>query len=89
MRIKWLHLSDIHFNYQNYASHSLREDFIKRIEALSQGEPFTHLFLTGDILFRYAVANSETIDFISKLIQTLNIPLENVILVPGNHDHAP
>lgn len=88
MRIKWLHLSDIHFNYQNYASHNLREDFIKRIEALSQGEPFTHLFLTGDILFRNAVANSETIDFINKLIKVLNIPLENVILVPGNHDHA-
>ena len=87
MRIKWLHLSDIHFNYQNFASHTLREDFIKRIEALSQGEPFTHLFLTGDILLCNAVANSETIDFISKLIKVLNIPLENAILVPGNHDH--
>ena len=52
MRIKWLHLSDIHFNYKNFDSHELREDFIDRIKLLCQNEPFTHLFLTGDILFR-------------------------------------
>jgi hypothetical protein len=52
MRIKWLHLSDIHFNYKNYESHSLREDFLKRIQSLDQTEPFTHLFITGDILLR-------------------------------------
>ena len=51
MRIKWLHLSDIHFNYKNYESHSLREDFLKRIQSLDQTEPFTHLFITGDILY--------------------------------------
>ena len=83
MRIKWLHLSDIHFNYQSFDSHAMREDFIKRMEALSQGEPFTHLFLTGDILFCNQVADAETIEFIIKLIKILRIPLENVVLVPA------
>ncbi len=87
MRIKWLHLSDIHFNFKNFDSHSLREDFIERITSLSQNEPFTHLFLTGDILFRNDQADTGTVTFIKKLIEALQLPLENVILVPGNHDH--
>lgn len=87
MRIKWLHLSDIHFNFKNYDSHELREDLIARISALCQNEPFTHLFLTGDILFRNNTADPDTIAFIKKLISILQLPVENVIIVPGNHDH--
>ena len=87
MRIKWLHLSDIHFNFKNFDSHSLREDFIARISNLSQTEPFTHLFLTGDVLFRNNQADTETVVFVKKLIDAMHLPLEKVILVPGNHDH--
>lgn len=87
MRIKWLHISDIHFNYKNFDSHELREDFIERITSLCQNEPFTHLFLTGDILFRNNTADSATVAFIKKLIDILQLPAENVIIVPGNHDH--
>ena len=87
VRIKWLHLSDIHFNFKNFDSHSLREDFLDRINNLSQTEPFTHLFLTGDILFQNNQADTETVAFIKGLIDTMHLPLENVILVPGNHDH--
>ena len=36
MRIKWLHLSDIHFNYANYESNSLRDDFIQEIRKAQQ-----------------------------------------------------
>jgi SOS regulatory protein LexA len=87
MRIKWLHLSDIHFNYKNYNSHSLREDFINRIESLVQNEPFTHLFISGDILYQNQEADSDTIIFIQKLISIMQISQENVFIVPGNHDH--
>lgn len=87
MRIKWLHLSDIHFNFKNYDSHELREDFLNRIKLLCQNEPFTHLFLTGDLLFRNNQADPETVGFIKKLIGILQLPDENVVVVPGNHDH--
>ncbi|MBE7003488.1 MAG: SAVED domain-containing protein [Ruminococcaceae bacterium] len=87
MKIKWLHLSDIHFNYKNYASDSLRDDFIGQIKALSKSEPFTHLFLTGDILFKNEQATSETADFLKRLIDSMSLPLDRVFVVPGNHDH--
>ena len=87
MRIKWLHLSDIHFNYKNYESHSLREDFLKRIQSLDQTEPFTHLFITGDILNGNAKADEETVEFIKKLIEMMKLTKESVFIIPGNHDH--
>ena len=87
MRIKWLHLSDIHFNYKNYESHSLREDFLKRIQSLDQTEPFTHLFITGDILNGNAKADEETIEFIKKLMEIMKLTKDSVFIVPGNHDH--
>ncbi len=87
MRIKWLHLSDIHFNYKNFESHSLREDFLKRIQALTESEPFTHLFITGDILYRYQKADDSTVLFIQKLVEIMQLPFNKVYFVPGNHDH--
>ena len=87
MRIRWLHLSDIHFNFKNYNSHSLRQDFLQRIESLAQTEPFTHLFITGDILYCNKKADEDTIKFVKDLIAIMNIEKDQVIIVPGNHDH--
>lgn len=87
MRMKWLHLSDIHFTFKNYNSHAMREDFLKRISLLSQNEPFTHLFLTGDILFKNCEADVETVAFIKKLMEIMQLTADKVYIVPGNHDH--
>lgn len=87
MRIKWLHLSDIHFNYTNYDSELLRKDFIERILELSKCESFTHLFLSGDILYRNGQPDSETISFLEQLIASMSLSKECVVIVPGNHDH--
>ena len=87
MRIKWLHLSDIHFNYKNYDSELLRKDFIERIAELSKCESFTHLFLSGDILYRNGTPDSKTISFLEQLIASMSLSKECVVIVPGNHDH--
>lgn len=80
-------MSDIHFNFKNYDSHSLRQDFLQRIETLSHAEPFTHLFITGDILYCNKKADEDTIKFVKDLITIMNIEKDQVIIVPGNHDH--
>lgn len=87
MRIKWLHLSDIHFNYKNYDSELLRKDFIERIAELSKCESFTHLFLSGDILYRNGTPDSKTISFLEQVIASMSLSKESVVIVPGNHDH--
>lgn len=90
MRIKWLHLSDIHFNYKNFDSEVLRGEFIRRIAALSNRERFTHLILSGDLLFGNQDEKERsiaTISFIRRLAEAMAIVKEKVIIVPGNHDH--
>ena len=90
MRIRWLHLSDIHFNYRNFDSRLLRKDFIKRIKKMGESEGFTHLFLTGDILDKYNTSNDaseETVRFVNDLISAMGVEYRNVYIIPGNHDH--
>lgn len=87
MRIKWLHLSDIHFNVKNYNSNELRKGFIEKVKDIGSDEPFTHLFLTGDILNRNSDAHDDTIEFIESLIEAVNVDKNHVFVVPGNHDH--
>ena len=90
MRMKWLHLSDIHFNYPNYDSKILRKDFLNRVHSLGETERFTHLFLSGDILYKNsneADDASDSIKFIRDLINEMNLDNNHVIIVPGNHDH--
>lgn len=87
MRIKWLHLSDIHFNYKSYNTSMLRDDFLCIIKKIQESEPFTHLFLSGDILNKYEKAEAATVDFINNIIEIMGISKSNVFIVPGNHDH--
>lgn len=87
MRIKWLHLSDIHFNYKSYNTSMLRDDFLCIIKKIQESEPFTHLFLSGDILNKYEKAEEATVDFINSIIEIMDISKNRVFIVPGNHDH--
>ena len=87
MRVKWLHISDIHFNYRNYDSELLRKDFIRRMAELGKHERFTQLILSGDILFQNKEYDSGTTQFLESLVSALSISKERVFIVPGNHDH--
>ena len=87
MRIKWLHLSDIHFNYKSYNTSMLRDDFLCIIKKIQELEPFTHLFLSGDILNKYEKAEETTVNFINSIIEIMEISKNRVFIVPGNHDH--
>ncbi len=87
MRIKWLHLSDIHFNFKNFNSNELRKGFIEKVKDIGAEDSFTHIFLTGDILNRNSDAHDDTIGFIELLIKAVNVDKNHVFVVPGNHDH--
>ena len=90
MRIKWLHLSDIHFAFQNQDSYFLRKALITQLQNLAQNNDFTHLFISGDLLNRYCIDSDkleETADFINAIVEAIKVPLPHVIIVPGNHDH--
>lgn len=90
MRMKWLHLSDIHFAFQNQNSYFLRKDFVALLKTLAEKNDFTHLLISGDLLYKYCIDSEkvkDTINFIREIIEKTNIPSTHIIIVPGNHDH--
>lgn len=88
MRLKWLHISDIHFSYAGYDTFLARDDFLKGIRQISEHESFTDLFITGDILYRNMASSDETIRFLDDIVASMGITKTHVWIVPGNHDHC-
>jgi len=90
--MKWLHLSDIHYNPQNdgRSSHELR----KKLPEYIKDEHITadHMFVTGD--FRHAKFQAEddgstareAAEFIVEIAEAAKIDTSNIHIVPGNHD---
>ncbi len=91
--MKWLHLSDIHYNpYRDGRStEQLREKLLKYLK--EEGIQADHLFFTGD--YRYAADKEknkeekliqEVVGFILDIARAASIPFDNIHLIPGNHD---
>ena len=84
---KWVHISDLHF-------YNSKRDDVKEMKStlpneLSKLQNIDALFITGDL--RYAKEyregeEDEIVNYIQKLADALKISLNNVYLVPGNHD---
>lgn len=89
--MRWLHLSDLHFNSgePNYNSKLLRDKLLLFLD----GKTVEHLFLTGD--YRHAKFSSDikvkedaisSAEYIMNIAQIMKINPENIHYVPGNHD---
>ncbi len=83
-KMKWLHLSDIHYNMDNYESEWLRNNLIKTLT--DQNEKIDMLIVTGDLLYQFNSSFNEVEIFLKSIINAINISFKNVFIVPGNHD---
>lgn len=84
--MRWLHLSDIHFGYQNASVSTMRKKLLTKVQELG---PIDCLFITGDL--RYGKKSpktypADTLKFIQDLQAALKLSPENTFIVPGNHD---
>lgn len=85
--IRWIHISDIHYNYSNYSNEKMRSSFINSIEdyVKDNGE-FDFIVVTGDIVYKGGEYDEQLVGFFNKLILVSGIDKENLFMVPGNHD---
>jgi len=91
--MKWLHLSDIHFNPRRDSYYTLSAR--KNLPTFLATESITanHMFVTGDYRHAYKQRNqpeeevaSSAVDYILEVANKAGIPFSNIHIVPGNHD---
>lgn len=85
MNLNWLHLSDLHLIYDNYDTTIMRERMIKYLTEKIQTK-FDMVFITGDITHQGATYTKKVYKFLDDILAPLQVPKENIFIVPGNHD---
>lgn len=88
MKVKILHISDLHFKTQNISQDIVIDSLLKKIQDICRKEEKPNvLIITGDITHagkseQYAKAKV----FIDQVIRTCDIANERIFIIPGNHD---
>lgn len=85
-RLNWLHLSDIHFNYENFDVKRMRELLVHQLEVIIESTPVHFIVITGDIVFKCGNYSSELFSFLNQVLQVCHLDVNHLFMVPGNHD---
>jgi predicted MPP superfamily phosphohydrolase len=80
--LKWLHISDLHYNIANYSSKKMRD---KLLDDLKNQDKLDFIVITGDLAYQ-GKSYKEIEKFIRDIIEATGIEKENMFIVPGNHD---
>ena len=82
--IRWLHISDLHFNGADDMSTELLRDELPKF---LKGKHISYIFCTGDIReAKTGVFPGEAADYLKKLCTAANIDISRLFIVAGNHD---
>lgn len=85
-RLNWLHLSDIHFNYENFDVKRMRALLIRQLEVIMEREPVHFVVITGDLAFKGGNYSKELLSFLNQVLQVCRLDASHLFMVPGNHD---
>lgn len=86
MDLRFLHISDIHFQYENYQTKRMRIGLLRKLNELSKEKTFDFVLLTGDLSHQGQGFNEALIKFLEEVLRILNITKEQLYIIPGNHD---
>lgn len=85
MKKKWLHVSDIHLNKRGVETRRIRSRLLEYLK--ENNIECDYVFFTGDLRFAPNGAFADdTHTFFYDLCETVNVTIENLFIVPGNHD---
>ena len=87
-KIRWLHLSDIHFSgNEGYEISRMRDSLIEKVkEIISVDKNINFVVVSGDLVYQNASYNSQLTKFLELIIKICNISKSDLFIVPGNHD---
>lgn len=85
--MRWLHISDIHFNMKGYEAENVRNQLLAKLKELNLTMDF--ILITGDCMFKFGKGTwgqSETIAYIKAIAKACKCSRKRVYMCPGNHD---
>lgn len=85
--MRWLHISDIHFNYSGYDSQNLKNKLLKKLDDLSLC--FDFILLTGDCFYQYSATQAQEkqlCTFVKDIAKKCKCSRRKVYICQGNHD---
>lgn len=82
--IRWLHISDLHFNDEDMSTILLRDELPKFLTKNSIR--CDYVFCTGDIRVGSKVFPDDAAEYLKKLCSAVGIDTSRLFIVPGNHD---
>lgn len=85
-KVRWLHISDLHFGRDSFAVDAMREGILALPKDIG---PIDYLFITGDLRYGNAEKTDyppDVIAFVKDLQTRLGVGTTGTFIVPGNHD---
>lgn len=83
-RIRWIHLSDLHLGNDEAVDTILMREKLPNYIA-NHFQKFDYMFCTGDVK-EWNTDFSQAPQYLTLLCEVAGVPLENLYIVPGNHD---
>ncbi|MBY0597014.1 metallophosphoesterase family protein [Bacillus bingmayongensis] len=86
MKVHFIQLSDIHFQYQNYNIMRMRDSLSDYLGQLNQENGIDFLVVTGDITHQGREYTSDVRGFLDDVLKSTNLTKKSMYIIPGNHD---
>lgn len=84
--MKWIQLSDLHFNYENYDTDDLKKDLLRILGDIGKVDFIT---ISGDCLYQFQTSEQIEKDlkaFVNQITAICEVRKSDLFITPGNHD---
>ncbi|WP_044784515.1 metallophosphoesterase family protein [Bacillus thuringiensis] len=86
MKVHFIQLSDIHFQYQNYNIMRMRDSLSEYLEQLNKENGIDFFVVTGDITHQGREYTTDVKEFLDDVLKSTNLTKKSMYIIPGNHD---
>ncbi|MGR5906351.1 metallophosphoesterase family protein [Bacillus paranthracis] len=86
MKVHFIQLSDIHFQYKDYNIMRMRDSLLEYLIELNKEDSIDFVVITGDIAHQAKGYTTDIIEFLDGVLKSTHLTIENMHIIPGNHD---
>ena len=80
-KITWLHLSDVHYAFNNFDTNLMRNCLLDELRNLSSTYDFSFIVVTGDLSYKSKLDTSAISGFFDSVLDILNLDKNRLFIV--------